>query len=113
MTPEEIKLAMKNRVSIPPDKVSEASLRDAGCLDRVCVLPEQFNERVSYLGDLLVQMLTRVKCDDELRIMVGKLCCALSYALNSSSWRDWELHAFDLDEIRRKIGRFEAPQRIT
>lgn len=105
MSAEEIKYAMENRIAIRPDQVSEASLLEAGCSDRVVVLPEQFNDRVRYLGDVLVQMCTRKPKDDKLRFAVGQLCQSLSYMLNSASWRDGELHDFDLDELRRKVGR--------
>lgn len=102
---DEIKYAMENRLSLPPDQVDEASLRAAGCMGRVFLLPEPFNERASYMGDVLVQMVTRKPKDDDLRFVVGQLCQALSYTLNSTSWRDGKLHDFDLDEIRRKVGR--------
>ena len=106
MSINEIKYAMENRLSIPPDNLSAANLRAAGCTDRVVVLPEPFNERVSYLGDALVQMLTRNPNDAQLRAIVGQLCQALSYMINSASWRDGKLHEFDADELRRKLQRF-------
>ena len=104
-TQSAIKYALENRATVRPDQVSEAGLREAGCMDRVCVLPEQFNERARYLAEVLVQMLTRKPEDDSLRFVVGQLCQALSYTMNSASWRDGELHAFDRDEVRRKVSR--------
>lgn len=76
-------------------------------MDRVCVLPEQFNERMSYLADVLVQSIrsTSVK-DDRLRSTIGQLSQALSYMMNSASWRDGELHEFDEIELQSKLGRF-------
>ena len=106
MNAEEIRYAMQKRVSISPDQLIGATLREAGCMDRVCVLPEQFDERVSYLADVLVQMVTRKPVDDKLRSTVGQLCQSLSYMMNSASWRDGELHDFDLLELKLKLGRF-------
>lgn len=103
---EEIKFAVERRVSVVPDEVNADSLRAAGCQSRVFLLPEGFNNRASYIADVLVQMLgcgSPVKGD--LRMASGVLCQALSYLVNSASWRDGELHDFDLDEIRRKVGR--------
>lgn len=103
---DEIKRMVQNRVSFSLNEISEETLRDAGCWERVFVLPEPFNERVSYLGGALVQMTTRKPEDDKLRSVVGKLCQSLSYILNSASWREGELHDFDLDELQRKLRRF-------
>lgn len=105
MTSEELKHSIENRLSVEPHELTEAVLREAGCFDRVCVLPAEFNERVSYLGDALVQMLCKAPKDDNLRATVGKLTMALSYLLNSCSWREGVLHDFDLDELKRKLGR--------
>ena len=103
MSVESIRYALENRTAILPVEVDEKSLREAGCWDHVCVLPDQFDDRVRYLGDALVQSLTRSPKDDNLRLLVGTLCQSLSYVLNSTSWQDGELHDFDLDEIRRKL----------
>ena len=102
----ELKYAVEKRIGVSPDEISEARLRDAGLLGRVFLLPEPLNERARYMADVLVQMLgmgSPVKGD--LRMASGVLCQALSYLMNSSSWRDGELHDFDLDEIRRKVRR--------
>ena len=74
-------------------------------MDRVCVLPENINERLSYLADVLVQAVTRQPKDDQLRFVVGRLCQSLSYVMNSASWRDGVLHDFDRAEVERKLGR--------
>jgi len=104
---DEIKSAIERRASIAPEELTGAVLREAGCMDRVCVLPGQFNERMSYLADVLVQSIrsTSVK-DDQLRSTVGQLAVALSYMMNSASWRDGELHDFDALELQLKLGRF-------
>lgn len=104
---DEIKSAMDRRVSIAPEELTGAALREAGCMDRVCVLPEKFNERMSYLADVLVQSVrsTSVK-DDRLRSTIGQLAQAMSYMMNSASWRDGELHDFDAMELQTKLGRF-------
>lgn len=96
---------MDNRRGVYPDQITREELRKAGCSEMVSVLPNDFNERISYLGNTLVQMLTRSPKDDRLRATVGKLTRALSYMLNSCSWREGELHDFDLEELRRKLGR--------
>lgn len=76
----------------------------------VCVLPKDFMERVSYIGNLLSQMTMDSKGikDDQLRLVAGKLCQAVSYMLNSCSWRDGELHDFDYEELRRKLSVFRS-----
>ena len=106
MDVEELKYAVEKRIGVPPDEITDAMLREAGLQGRVFVLPEKFNERASYMADVLVQMLgigSPIKGD--LRMASGTICQALSYLVNSASWRDGELHDFDLDEIRRKVGR--------
>lgn len=103
---DEVRAAMEHRRGMCPDQLTRDGLREAGCSELVCVLPKDFDERIRYLGNTLVQMLTRTKVDDQLRATVGELCQALSYMLNSSSWRDGELHEFDRDELKRKLGRF-------
>lgn len=105
MNKEQIKYSVENRSAVLPEQVTSAELRAAGYSERVCILPGDFNERASYLGDVLVQMLTRSPADDNLRATVGKLTMALSYMLNSCSWREGVLHDFDLDELKRKLGR--------
>lgn len=107
MNSEQIRYAMESRASVDPDEITKDELRAAGCLNRVCVVLDNFNERVSYLGGVLVQMLCGAKnYDYRLRSTVGKLCQSLSYILNSSSWKDGELYDFDLDELRRKLRSF-------
>ncbi len=104
---DEIQSAMKRRATIAPEELSGSVLREAGCIDRVCVLPEQFNERMSYLADVLVQSVTSSSVkDDRLRFTIGKLAQAMSYMMNSASWRDGELHEFDERELQLKLGRF-------
>ena len=98
-----IKRALSERIMIGPHEIDESSLVEAGCLNGVCVLSANYNERVSYLGDLLVQMVNRNPKDDVLRRTVGQLCRALSYTLNSTSWREDRMYDFDLDEIKRKL----------
>lgn len=99
----DIRYAMQNRQTVSPDDLTAAKLRSVGCMSGVCVLPEPFNERASYLADILVQMVARKPKDDDLRFVVGRLCQTLGYTLNSASWREGELHDFDLQEVRRKL----------
>ena len=106
LAPEDIKLQIERRVGIPPEELSAANLEEAGCLRVVCVLPKQLNERASYLADSLVQMICRYPKDDQLRATVGQLCQALSYMMNSTSWREGKLHDFDQQELKRKLSRF-------
>lgn len=103
MNSEQIKYAMENRQSIEPEGVTREMLREAGCDDRVCVLPEKYNDRVSYLGDVLVQITCKGPKDDRLRSTVGKLTQALSYLINSTSWQEGELFDFDQMELQRKL----------
>ena len=90
-------------MSVLPSLLNSLNLRAAGCLDRVCLLPKPLNERLSYLGDALVQMVRDASKDTDLRFVVGRLCQTLSYMLNSTSWREGKLHSFDVDEVRRKV----------
>ena len=106
MDAEELKSAVERRVGVSPDDINESMLRKAGLQVRVFLLPENFNERARYMADVLVQMLgigSSIKGD--LRLVSGTLCQALSYLVNSASWREGELQNYDLDEIRRKVGR--------
>jgi len=106
LSEKDIKYSVENRLGVSPDEITAASLRNAGLKGQVFLLPENFNERASYMADVLVQMLgvgSPVKGD--LRAVSGILCQALSYLVNSSSWRDGELHDFDFAEVRRKVSR--------
>ena len=106
MSVEEIKYALEHRQTIDPDFVNESDLDQAGCLIRVCVLPENITERFQYLGDALVQMVRQSVKDDDLRICIGQLAQSLSYMINSASWRENTLHQFDRDELKRKLRAF-------
>ena len=106
MNADEIKQAMEDRRGVYPDQLTRKELHEAGCSELVCILPSDFNERISYLGNTLTQMLTRSPKDDRLRATVGQLCQALSYMLNSCSWQEGELHDFDYQELQAKLGRF-------
>ena len=104
---EEIKNAMDGRRGVWPDEITREALREAGCLETVCVLPSDFRERMSYLANVLVQSISNqaVK-DDRLRSTVGQLSQALCYMMNSCSWHEGELHDFDYAELQSKLGRF-------
>ena len=106
MDPEEIASKIENRLGVYPDQITREDLRAAGCSELVCLLPNDFNERVRHLGNVLVQMLTRHQVDDGLRSTVGTISQALSYILNSTSWDRGELKDFDYDEVCRKLNRF-------
>lgn len=107
---EEIKKSLETRRGFDPSRLTEELLKEAGCLSVVCVLPKDFMERVSYIGNLLSQMTMDSKGikDDQLRLVAGKLCQAVSYMLNSCSWRDGELHDFDYEELRCKLSVFRS-----
>lgn len=112
MSVEEIKYAIENRIGLPPDMVDSASLREAGCQERVFLLPEPFNERARYMANVLVQMLgTGSPVKGELRAVSGVLCQALSYLVNSTSWREGKIYDFDLQEVKRKVQRLGAPEK--
>ena len=108
MDAEEIKQAMQNRRGLHLEELTTEALREAGCMDVVMAIPKDFMERTSYIGNLLAQMTMDNKGvkDDRLRLVVGQLCQALSYMMNSCSWREGELHDFDLMELQSKLGRF-------
>ena len=106
MTTDEIRYCLQNHEGILPDELTAAMLREAGCLDRVAVLPKPLNERLSYLSNVVVQSIRSVKCDDDLRSLMGSLTQALCYMMNSTSWADGELHDFDEQEITRKLQHF-------
>ena len=104
---EEIRYSVEHRRTIEPEGITEENLRNAGCLERVAVLPKDYKERMSYLADLLVQSVNSQSVkDDRLRLMVGRLCHAYSYMLNSCSWHEGELHDFDYREIQSKLSPF-------
>ena len=106
MSVSDIEYAVENRIGVNPASVTEAMLREAGMLGQVFVLPEKLNDRARYIAGVLVQMLG-IGCpiDGDLRFASGVLCQALSYLVNSKSWRDGELHVFDREELRMKVGR--------
>ena len=108
MDAEEIKQAMQNRRGLHLEELTIEALREAGCMDVVMAIPKDFMERTSYIGNLLAQMTMDSKGvkDDRLRLVVGQLCQALSYMMNSCSWREGELHDFDYQELQSKLGRF-------
>jgi hypothetical protein len=107
MDSEEIKYALDNRTSLPPENITAEMLREAGCLERVCVLPRDFRERMSYLANVLVQGISGDTVnDDRLRHTVGQLAQSLCYMMNSASWMDGELHDFDAMKLQENLGRF-------
>lgn len=108
MDAEGVKYVLQNRTTVEPYLLTAEVLKEAGCLERVCVLPIEYKERMSYLADVLVQSLSRssnVK-DDRLRATIGQLSQALSYMMNSCSWQEGQLHDFDYEELQRKLKRF-------
>jgi len=103
--PDEIRARMESFRGFYLEELGRDSLRDAGCLQTVMVLPADFNERVRILGNMLAQMASKEIADDSLRMLAGKLSHAFSYLLNSHSWQSKTLFDFDLEEIKRKLGR--------
>lgn len=106
LSADDIKSRMERHSGIYPEELTVAALREAGCMSTVMMLPEGFNDRVRYLGNLLVQMTRDVKCDESLKYRFGALSQAMSYLLNSTSWSDGELHDFDAKELKRKLQHF-------
>ena len=105
MDVEELKRRVDGRTTFELSELSEDLLREADCWDRVLVVPNANSERVSYIADALVQMVTNIPKNDNLRYVVDQLTQSLCYLMNSASWREDELHDFDLAEIRSKLGR--------
>ena len=84
-----------------PDEVNLDLLHEAECLSYLVVLPKDFNKRTQYLGNLLAQMCLAHK--GELRMDLGRIAAALSYLLNSTSFREGKYHDYDKQEIKRKL----------
>ena len=106
MTTEELRYSLENRLGVSPDELRGADLRAAGLSDRVFLLPNNFNDKASYMAGVLVQMFgVGSPVTGDLRMVAGVLCQSLSYLMNSTSWAAGELHGFDLSEIRRKVNR--------
>ncbi len=106
MDANDIRSRMERHAGFYPQTLTDKALREAGCMSTVCALPEDINERARFLANVLVQMMGMPKTDDTLKPIVGQLCQALSYMVNSASWRDGELHEFDRLELKRKLARF-------
>ena len=104
MDSETLKHLVQKRTTFELSQLNTKLLLEAECWERVLVVPNNFCDRTSYLADVLVQMVCRPK-DDDLRYVVGQLTQSLCYLLNSASWREDKMHDFDLNEIRRKLGR--------
>jgi len=111
----DVKQAMQERRGLRLEELTREALQAAGCMDVVMAIPQDFMERVSYVGNLLAQMTMDSKGikDDRLRLVVGRLCQALSYMMNSCSWREGQLHDFDYQEVTSKLGRLiQLPQEL-
>lgn len=104
MDGELLKHLVQKRTTFELQELTTSLLLEADCWERVLVVPNNFCDRTSYLADVLVQMVRKPK-NDNLRHVVGQLTQSLCYLLNSASWREDEMHDFDLNEIRRKLGR--------
>lgn len=105
MSLDEIRAAIANRHSIAPEHVNAKDLVQCGCMPRVFLLHEDYQLRMSYLADVLVQSVTSQPKDVKLKLFTSTLAMSLSYLMNSASWREGELFEFDADEIRRKLAR--------
>ncbi len=101
---EEIKQKVQQRTGFDPEKLSIEELKNAEMLPAVLVLPKNLDERASVLADVLAGMVANKS--GRVREFVGSIAHALSYATNSASWRDDELHDFDLWELQDKLARF-------
>lgn len=104
-TVEDLKRSLESRGSVDPRTLDPVVLDEAECLGRVALLPKDMDDRTRYFANVLVQMFgvgSHVK-DDQTRFVIGRLGQAMTYLVNSSSWRHGELHDFDRDEIRRKL----------
>ena len=105
LSAEELKVAHQDRRGVYPIELSADAMREAGFIEYVMLMPLDFNERVQYLGNMLAQMAPNSVKDDRLRFVAGRLCASLSYLLNSASFREGQLHDFDLREIQSRLGR--------
>jgi hypothetical protein len=101
---DRIKHAIRERRGMYLSELTPEALSDAECMFTVAPLPDDYDSRLRYLGDLLAQMALNHKvADAKLKLHLCSIAAAFSYLLNSSSYRDGELHGFDADELARKL----------
>jgi hypothetical protein len=101
---ERIKENIRCRQGMYLSDLTPEALDEAECMYIVAPLPDDFNARTQYLGDLLAQMCMNHKVtDDRLRMFLRAIATAFSYLLNSSSYQDGKLHSFDATELANKL----------
>ena len=104
---EELQESIRKRQGVFPDQVDIGLLREAGCMMYVAPLPDDYGERLHYLGDLLSQMGMNHSVEDpKLHAALRSIATAFSYLINSSSYSDGVLHSYDAGELRRKLRPF-------
>jgi len=110
LSKEELLAEIKKPSGIYLDRISQESLIEAGLCPYVALLPENFKDRLRYMGNLLVQISfncnTKLK-NESLKIELTCITTALSYLLNSYSFEHDEYKNFDKEEIDRKLLRKE------
>ncbi len=86
-------------------ELDEKCFKEAGVDRIVALLPLDKNERLRYLGNILVQLIFNNKDFKEKRLgfYLGQQAQALSYLLNSFSFRNGEIEEFDKFEISNKL----------
>jgi len=105
-TAEEIIEALKTHAGLYPGEVTNDSLREAKCELFMMPIPEDFNSRISHIGNLLAQMCNNVRHkDDRLLLDLKTISSTLSYLINSSSFRDGEYFEFDKSLVNKRLRR--------
>ena len=103
---EKLIAASKSGNGVYPEDLNSEVLREAECENVVALIPKDYQKRIRYFGNLFVQMCFSNKIKDEqLKIEMSQLSQALSYLINSSSFRDGKYYEFDKIEISRKLRR--------
>lgn len=106
LTEEELLRKLKDYSMAYPEELDADTLRSAGLVTGVMLLPSEFKERVQYLGNLFAQMCFKLQPGDaRLKMELVTLATTLSYLLNSTSFIKGEYKDFDRAEIDRKLRR--------
>lgn len=114
MTPEAIREAMESNQGVWPESIDAETLKEAGCMYTVAIMPKDYHARLRYMGNLLVQMACSFKCEDSrISITLKLLTSTLSYLINSTSFDDCKYHAFDRQEIDRRMIQISPSSDVT
>ncbi len=103
---ELIKVSLESNQGMYLRQLTDEALEEAGCLYLVAVLPKDYDERIRYLGNILVQMImSKRKGDAALKMELNTVASTLSYLLNSTSSFEDEYKPYDKQEVDRRLRR--------